>query len=136
MALRTQIIVLRVVLRLFDPSEDLLLCLGVDPHAQLSFATHAGFLCDEPVDIFSFPSGVGADIDGVNFLICKEPFHDPKLLFDTVDHLVAVLIRDKRNSGKRPLLVFRIICVRITHCDQMPDAPGHNSIFRFHISIS
>ena len=62
----TQSIVLREILCLPDPSENLLLRLGIDPDSFAHLPLHTGHLIHQTINIFSLPSGVGADIDDIN----------------------------------------------------------------------
>ena len=128
-------VVFRIVLRLADPAQDLFPCLGVDPHPELFFAADAGFLRHESVDVFPLTSRVRADIDRINILVRQDLLYDPELFLNAVYDFVFVRFGKERERCKRPFLIFRVIGVRITHCDQVPDAPGHNGIFRFHIAV-
>ena len=120
---------------LADPAQDLFLGLRVDPDPELLFALYTCLGCDEPVDILSFTSRVGTDVDGIHLRIGQDPLYDAKLFFDTIDHLIPVAVRDERDRIHGPSLEGRIIGIRIGHGDQVTDTPCHDGVIRLHISV-
>ena len=130
-----QVVIFGFGLCLPDAAQDLLPGLGIDPDPFLVPAGDPGLLGDQAVDIFPFPSGVGTDINGLHLRIGQDLFDDRELLFDAVDDLVLILVRDKGNGRKGPPFIFLIVGVGITHGHQMPDAPGHDGIRSLHIAV-
>ena len=59
---------------------------------------HTGLLLHKTVDILSFPSRVGADIDGIHITSIQQPAHDLKLFLNAVDHFIFELFRNKWNG--------------------------------------
>ena len=80
----------------------------------------------QPVDIFSFPPGVRADIDGGNVVSFQLSGDNIKLLFHRRDHFIFKFLRQKRKRVQGPFFKRRVVGLRIAHGDQMPDAPGYN----------
>ena len=83
-----QIVVRAPVLGVFDPPQDLLLGLGVDPHPFSLFALDPGHLVHQAVDVLSLPPGVGADVDGVHILTVQQRTDDLELFADAVNDLI------------------------------------------------
>ena len=120
-----QIIVSRQVFCFPDTSQDLFLCLGIDPYPTAFLALHACHLLHQPVDVFSFPSRVGTDIDTGHIRPVQKGTYDLKLLFHAADHFVLPFLWQKWQGTQGPALVFFIIDFRITHGHQMTHTPGH-----------
>ena len=130
-----KIVICREILCLADPTQDLLLRLGVDPHALARFALYLRLLFHQTVYVFSLAPGVCADINCLHILPVQKTAYDLKLLFDAADHLVLELLRDKRDRVKRPSLILFIVGFRIAHRDKMTDAPSNNGLLGFHIAV-
>ena len=123
-----QIIILRLILRLSDAPQDLLLCLGIDPHPLLPLILHPGHLGHQAVDILSFPPGVRADVDGVHIRPVQQSLYNLKLLGNAADHFVLKVSGQKRKGGIAPPLILGVVGVRIAHGHQMAHAPGYDRI--------
>ena len=119
-----------------DSAPNLLLRLRVDPDAALILALHVCHLTDKPVDVLSLPARVGADIDSLNILPVEQFFDDSKLLSGRADDFVFVCARNKRKGIQAPLLILLVVDLRITHGDQMAEAPGHDKMLGFLVAIA
>ena len=119
-----------------DSAPNLLLRLRVNPDAALILARHVCHLTDEPVDVLSLTAGVGADIDPLHIRTVEQLFDDSKLLSGRADDFVFVCARNKRKGIQTPLFILLVVDLRITHGDQMAEAPGHDKMLGFLVSIA
>ena len=132
------IVICAVVFRFADAAQDFFLRKRIDPDAQLFLVSDTRLRGYKAVYIFSLASRVRADIDRIDLFICQQLSDGIKLFLCTggIDHLITIFIRYEGNGIERPFLHLGIICVRVTHCDEVPEAPGHNGILSFLIPVS
>ena len=119
----------------FYIAENLLLGLGVNPDPFLCFIFNPGHLRHQAVNVLTLPPGVGTDIDCIHIFPVQKPANDFKLLFNALNHLIFKFFRKKRKCLETPPLIFYVVCLRITHGNEMSHTPGYDCILRFNIAV-
>ena len=115
--------------------KDLFLCLRIDPDSLPHLSLYPCHLFHQTVNILSLPSGIGTDIDHINVLTFQKAADDLELFLHRGNHLIEKFFRNKRQRSETPAFVFFIVNLRITHSDQMTNAPGHHRIFALQITV-